>query len=498
MSKNYLPTFDVSKKGLANILARRGVEFIVLELIQNALDENSSRVEVEFIPVPNKRGLYRLTVEDDNPEGFKNIANVYTLFGESPKASDPTKAGRYMMGEKLVIANCQEASVLTTTGHVLFNEKGRRHGRKRRDFGSIFTGTLRMTKAQAECIRAAVSTVIVREDAKLIFNGIQMPYWEPETTFQGTLTTEKADEEGRIRRTRRKTNIEVYNVQDGDTPMLYEIGLPVVEIDCPYHINVCQRVPLNVERDNVTPAYMREILTLVLNEIHQELDEEDAKAPWIDEALESGNVTNEALGDVITARYGDKVVLQDPKDREAEKIAVSKGYTVMPNSMPSATRKAIKTSGHVLPAGQVTPSPKAWSDDPNASPADYIPYEKWSPGMKRVAVYATRLARLLMDVTLNVSYVRVPNNFQACYGRGTHTGDLTFNLRYQKKAWFDEAYDNIEELDSLLIHEFGHHYSSDHLSGRYHNALCDLGAKLKKLALAGKLREPTKKLQVRS
>ena len=30
----------------------------------------------------------------------------------------------------------------------------------------------------------------------------------------------------------------------------------------------------------------------------------------------------------------------------------------------------------------------------------------------------------------------------------------------------------------LLIHEFGHEYSSDHLSSEYHDALCRIGAKL--------------------
>jgi hypothetical protein len=34
-----------------------------------------------------------------------------------------------------------------------------------------------------------------------------------------------------------------------------------------------------------------------------------------------------------------------------------------------------------------------------------------------------------------------------------------------------------------LIHEFGHQYSRDHLSEAYHEALCQLGASLKKLAV---------------
>ena len=37
--------------------------------------------------------------------------------------------------------------------------------------------------------------------------------------------------------------------------------------------------------------------------------------------------------------------------------------------------------------------------------------------------------------------------------------------------------------DELLIHEYGHQYSGDHLFEEYHESLCRLGAKLKRLAL---------------
>ena len=40
-----------------------------------------------------------------------------------------------------------------------------------------------------------------------------------------------------------------------------------------------------------------------------------------------------------------------------------------------------------------------------------------------------------------------------------------------------------EEVDRLLIHEFGHEASGDHLSEDYHDALCRLGAGMKRLAM---------------
>ena len=34
------------------------------------------------------------------------------------------------------------------------------------------------------------------------------------------------------------------------------------------------------------------------------------------------------------------------------------------------------------------------------------------------------------------------------------------------------------EIMRLIIHEFGHYYSSDHLSKNYYDGLCKIGAKL--------------------
>ena len=97
--------------------------------------------------------------------------------------------------------------------------------------------------------------------------------------------------------------------------------------------------------------------------------------------------------------------------------------------------------------------------------------------MKRIADYAVFLARELMGVEITVSVVNTTNNFCACYGDGR----LDFNLFRLGHAWFEQGI--TEEVDRLLIHEFGHQYSGDHLSEEYHDGLCLLGARLKELAL---------------
>jgi hypothetical protein len=97
--------------------------------------------------------------------------------------------------------------------------------------------------------------------------------------------------------------------------------------------------------------------------------------------------------------------------------------------------------------------------------------------MKNIVAYAVFLARELMQVSLTVSVVHTTNNFAACYG----SGRLDFNLLRLGHKFFEQGAS--EGVDRLLIHEFGHEASADHLSEEYHEALCKLGAGLKKLAL---------------
>lgn len=483
--------FEGSKQGLAKLVARRGIQFVVLELIQNALDEDVTDVRVLLEKVPNRRELYAITVNDDNPEGFRNLAHAYTLFAESDKVTDPSKRGRFNLGEKLVIAACERATIATTKGTVEFADEGRVHRRKKQERGTTFRGELRLTPDQVDAIKDAVYQVLVPEGVTMRFNGELVHSKKPRATFEATLPTEIADAEGYLRRTKRKTTVEVYPPNLGSN-MLFEMGIPVVPIECAWCVNICQKIPLNMDRDNVTPAYLRDVLALVLDHTHEDLDEEELRDPWVGEALESGDLSEKAVNSVLTARYGEKRVIADPSDPEGTKLAVSKGYQVIQaGSFNKAQWAAIRQSGTALPAGQVTPSPTAWSSDPDAPEAEFIPEEKWTRGMQRVAAYARRLARLLMEVSaLKVRMVRAPNNFSACYGRSDGVPSLTFNLRHLAggQKWFDNAKDNIEEVDRLLIHEFGHQYSGDHLSKAYHRALCRLGAKLKALALAGKLR----------
>jgi hypothetical protein len=120
--------FDVDKQGLRNLVEQHGVGRLIAELVQNALDEDVTTVAVHLSPLPGWP-LVALAVEDDAPEGFRNLDHAFTLFADSYKKNLPEKRGRFNLGEKLILAMCQEASIATTTGTVVFDADGDRHSR---------------------------------------------------------------------------------------------------------------------------------------------------------------------------------------------------------------------------------------------------------------------------------------------------------------------------------------------------------------------------------
>jgi len=479
--------FEVDKAGLAKLLTRKGKEFIVYELLQNAWDEDVKHVEVTLRPVP-EQAKAQIIVEDDNPDGFQDLSHAFTLFAESKKKTDPTKAGRFNLGEKLVIAACDEAKLITTKGAFKFYKNERHRMAERRTIGTLFEGIFKCTREELAEIEKKVYQLLPPHVVTTRFNGRELNHLQTIEVIEVSLPTEIADEDGYLKGATRKTAVGIYRASN-DCGTLYELGIPVVEIGGPYHVNVLQKIPLNMDRDNVPPSYIRRIRVEVLNLLHDELEPEQANSTWVREASSDPRCEPAAITAVLDKRFGEKRVSYDPSDPEANKLAVSKGYVVVHGGMMNGQEwENARDAGAILPAGKVTPSPKPYSD--SGKPEEIIPYDLWTPGMKHMASYCRLLADKLMDVALYVKFTKAGNNFSACYGNQR----LTFNMTVMHEQWFEGPYGVVH--DDLIIHEFGHQYCLDHLDAKYHDALTLLGAKLAHLAYVNpKILKPFKEAQ---
>ena len=471
--------FDVSRAGLGKQAEEHGKGRLIGELVQNALDEPGvTQVAVTLALVPG-RPLADLTVEDDAPEGFRDLSHAYTLFADSYKRANPEQRGQFNLGEKMVLAVCEQASISTTKGTVVFDPaEGRiEKPRQKRDRGSVFQGRIRLTREEYPAVCDYLRSLLLPDSVAVTFNGDRLLPRKPLRSFEASLETLVADDQGVMRPRVRKTQVAIFEALPGEVPGLYEMGLPVVETGDRWHVSVGQKVPLNRDRDNVKPAYLQAVRVAVLNAAYGLLtSEEEATAAWCKLAGADQRCSDEAIKHLVRLRFGEKVAAPDPSDTEAMKRFQSQGGTIVVG-LSKGEWANVRRSGAVLPAGRICPSPKPYSDNPDADPVNVIPEEKWAEGVKNIAAYAVFLARELMSVSLTVSVVHTTNNFAACYGAGR----LDFNLLRLGHRWFEQGAS--EDVDRLLIHEFGHQFSSDHLSEEYHESLCRLGAGLKKLAL---------------
>mgnify|MGYP003656593851 CR=1 FL=1 len=473
--------FKVNKKGLADLLRDKCKSFVLFELIQNAWDEQVTEVIVTLSPIAGK-SLIKVTVEDDSPDGFADLRDCFTLFAPSKKKGDPELRGRFNLGEKLVLSLCDEAKIVSTKGTVLFGSDGTRaKGRTRRKEGSKFSGAIRMTRKEYDKALTKLKTVIPPDGVKtLVFSEgdpVSLKRPTPICTFTASLPTEIGDDEGVMRRTVRKTVVEVFEPVGDSVAGIYEMGIPVVDTGDKYTVNIGQKVPLSMSRDNVTPAFLQDVRALVLNETSKFLTEEEAQETWVTQASGDEKCSDEAIDDVLTKRYGEKRVMYDPSDPESSQLAASKGYAVIyGGSLNKGQHANVRSSGAAVSSGSLFPTDGV-EFSPDGDPP--IPEENWTDGMKRVAGYAKKLAKLLMDTTIQVRIHPKLAGFAACYGDRT----LCFSKKSLGNKFFDNFPTNRERVNDLLLHEFGHHYESSHLDSGFHEALTRLGAKAIELAL---------------
>ena len=454
---------EVDLDGFGQLMAARPKVALVHDLLQNVFDEDATTAVVTLEPSP-RRGRAYLTVTDDCPNGFADLRDAYTLYKFSKKKADPTKRGRFNEGEKFVLSQCDEASIATTTGTVRFDADGeRRKSKACTNSGSIFSGTVRLTNQEVSEVLAQVKSVLVPEGFTVSINGEVLEGRVPTRIVEKvTLPTVKSDEDGVLKSTSRQTTVEIVKPLEGEVPMIYEMGIPVVEVDVPWHLNVGQKVPLNRDRDNVTPAYRGKLLAAVLDHTIDLLDEDDAAKSWVKDALPLA--APETVRSAVTKIYGEGAVIGNPFEREADKNAIDHGVNVIPGG---AFDKSQWTA--IRGASAAVSSSSGYSLRASGTVSD--PVKATGPRAEAIRDYCGTVIRHLLGKKLTVEVYNDRRLITGSHGGGT----IMVNLHQAPATNLDLW------IDDLLIHECAHEFSGDHLTMRYIDACTRLGAKLRRL-----------------
>ena len=460
--------FEVDKKGLQQVQSEKDKFFIIKELVSNSFDEDIT--VCKFWVHKNTQHKSYISCLDNSKDGFRDLKDSYTMFAPSYKKGIVEKRGRFNVGEKFALAMFKYAHIKSTTGSVKFLDDGsRKRSSIRTVEGTEFYGELKLSWDKIIELKDKAKTIIPPVGVKYSVNGDDVVRPNTYKSFTENLPTVVSDDEGNLVRSSRNTNIELFKT---DKHFIYEMGIPVVETDIGFSINVDQKIPLNKDRDNVSPSYLKKLKTYVLNHTSSDLTDEQAKSAWVTEALENADV--DAVKDVVESRYGDDAVVFDMSDPEANKKAFADDVNVITGgSFNSRVWDNIKRAREehqdfARPSGSVGKyaSPNLFGG------AIEIPSSELTDGMQEVIDYAKELHLYLFNSSCSVS-IHNGNGALATYGRG----DLQFSYKMLGKKWFDLT-NNKQNILELIIHEFGHWYSLDHLSEKYYDGLCRIGAKL--------------------
>jgi hypothetical protein len=465
MRKDWL---KVDMKGLAQLCDGMGPKIWILrEMMQNVFDEPDVTVCVVTL-VHHSRGLAKLVVRDDAPEGFADLRLAYTMYAKTPKRKRADASGIFTIGEKMVLSQCKEARITTTKGSVIFDADGnRRTGRKRTEAGSVFEALVRMTKEDIEACEQVFS-FIPPVHIRTSYNGEEVECRDPIRVVEGVkLPTVFEHEDGNLRRTQRNTTVEVYEPESDETPTLYELGLPVQATEDKWHYLIRQRVPLSQDRNHVSPSYLRTVRVAVLNAMHDQIKKDDASEQWVRDASSDDRADEDALKRVAKLRWGEKAVSAGPgTDPVALDDAITRGYTVIGSRSMSADEwkqmrrvKAVESADSRF--GRSGGSQVSW-DSPNII-----------DDHKHVAKLAEFVARETLGIDITVGWEKSNHKHAATYARGSQY--LTFNVKRLPRRWFRK--ENFDAQLGLIVHEIAHE-GGLHYQHSYHDCMEKIAVKL--------------------
>jgi hypothetical protein len=466
--------FEVSTDGLRETQSGKPKYVIIRELLQNALDEEITTCNIEL---KYEQGKAKITVTDDSAEGFRDMSDSYTLFATTYKRGDVKKRGKFNFGEKQVICLCDYARIISTKGGVeFFVLKGERKNlKKKRDTGSEVYVEVKMTHEEyASCVEYC-SDIIVPENIN-----VKVSYAKPNTDaligklidrpschkkFSAKLLTE-VKEGDEMRNVSRDTEVHVYHPHNTKT-YIYEMGIPICEIECDYSIDVQQKVPLSADRDKVDAKYLKIIYGEVLNHVCDEIKPEQSSNIWIRDGFSSDRAYKETRQDIITKRFGEKALIANPNDRRSMDEAISNNYNVIYGSEMSGEEwSRVKENGLLVSTSQQfkcgVAEGKMVSPDEN---------------QKMIAVFCRKVSKDMLGISISVKFYDSPDaTVIADYS--SERNELRFNVAHISDAMFASVNGRVgQEMLDLIIHELGHS-AGMHYEHSYHDCITLLGSKL--------------------
>lgn len=472
---------EVSTTGFAQRQADRLPAHLIKEVIQNALDAvdglPNGYVNVTIdVQKKGRKNFVRIHVLDNGP-GINDPQELRTLFSTG-KADSFLLRGRLGQGIKEVICLCHEADVRSSTYALrFFTEKDQRvcdvQSKLPNSNGTSIMFWMPWETKVIPDLEQYLRGLITPVKTKITVNGQEIPHRKAEHRIDVELKTELFNEGKWVRRDRPGVLELVPPAFPGEEPKIYEMGIPVQEIDWtqPYHVNVLMRVPMNPRRDAVAAGYLKDLYRQVLPVLMPKMEQQELRDEWVSQAIEDAEP--EMRKDVVTAAFGTDAVRSVPTlgrhdfDSDAREI----GYTpidtrLLPRGLREATQEVMRTSRDVELERRSTVNLTF-----SLSPAT----DEFGPLKAFVAWLAEQLVGIPVDVRIAEELVIKGEPAIAAWAGG---GRLSLNKQHLNQ-WRDPL---SEGFLGILVHETAHEQASHH-GDDFRDEIQRMAGKLARLCL---------------
>jgi|GEM_PF-3629164 hypothetical protein len=270
----------------------RGLLFghVLKELLANSLDAGATSTTLNCEPADASRkdraGNRAFTVECRDNGGGCCDPEILRRVGSTTSDQSASKRGRFGRGLIDVISICERAEI-RTLGHRLAFQPGRCviSAIRNHEAGLAFEGLLRHPGAEEAELKRFFESIILPEGVEFEFNGVRVPHRETfRTAANVRLPTPLLDPKTETVRSQRMPTEVGLVAKFGETPMIYELGIPVDDApwSLPYDINVMQKTPLDIDRNMLPDKYKAQVVAELVepsSDLYEELTRKEGKAP---------------------------------------------------------------------------------------------------------------------------------------------------------------------------------------------------------------------------
>ena len=463
--------FEIDTEGFRNQMAEMKPFRLCMDMISNCFDEDSIHtIKFSTKPISNSKN-WKITIKDDG-SGFIKTSDSYTLYGHSYKRDDPTKIGRFNLGEKQFFAVAIKGECITRDLHVKFYDNVRKMIKLKSPIeGTIAFGEFNFTKDEIKDINQTMKKLIVPQDKVLFINGEKvLPPTEKIRTIRGKLRTVVENEKKRLVQILRETDVDLYPKPEGQYSWLYELGVPVVRLQdrkLNWLIDIRQKIPQEHSRKVVSQPYLRDLYALVLEKTVDLIEDEDAGASWIQSGMKKADA--ETAKTILIKQFGTSKVYIQSDDHMANEEVLEHGGELLRSSMyDGETRERLQDLGLIKRAseefGKGTEVPQ------DVEPT--IEMVWFSKVVKKIALDVIEVENL------PVHFVKTKRINMVAWFEDTFGPHLTFNTSKLPKDFFK---DFNEEQIKLIIHELAHYKGGvvnglAHYTGQYVDELGRIGS----------------------